>query len=132
MHSFKAFMAGLVVPSIILPVLLCIAIRLGKPEILNIVFIHFLPIIWGIWNVLYFALFKKFLNCNLNCRLLLTGAILGLLVAIYAVFWLQVPTILGLPSSLFYLPLAGAPILYAILWRLFVKPLNDLLHLNDY
>lgn len=132
MQSFKAFVAGLVVPSIILPVLLCIAIGLGKPQILNIAFIHFIPIVWGIWNVLYFAVFKKILKCNLSCRLLLTGAILGLLVATYAVFWLQVPAIIGLPSSLFYLPLIGAPILYAILWRLCVKPLNDLLHLNDY
>jgi hypothetical protein len=131
MTYIKAFIAGIVLPSILLPFLLCFALVLGKPQILNIPFLHFIPFIWGIWNVLYFAIFRRLLMANVNFRLLLTGALLGLLIAIYGVFSLHIPEIIGLSSSLYYLPLILGPLLYAILWRLVVGPLNSLLSLND-
>ena len=60
MKYFRAFIAGLVLPSIILPIFLCIALAAGKSQILTIPFLHFIPVIWGIWNILYFSFFKKF------------------------------------------------------------------------
>ena len=68
---------------------------------------------------------------TLNMRLLVTGAVLGLLVALCGVFWLDLPTLLGMPSTIRYLPLFIAPIIYAILWRYGVKPLNNLLDLKE-
>jgi hypothetical protein len=131
MKTLKAFIAGIVFPSILLPALIFALLTWRKPQLLQIFFLHLIPLIWGIWNVSYFAIWKKILPGSLNVRLLVTGALLGLLVAIYGVFWLQVPTLLGMPKNMFYLPLVGAPILYAIAWRLFVKPINDLLGLTD-
>ena len=127
----KAFIAGITLPSLLLPLLLSIAWFLGKFQILNIFFLHFIPIIWGIWNVLYFAFFQEILPKNLNVRLLITGAVLGLIIASYGVFWLNIPAVVGLPPSLHYLPLVVVPILYAVLWLYAVKPLNDLLNLTD-
>lgn len=126
----KAFIAGLVVPSVILPLILCTALHVEKSQILMIPFLHFIPLIWGGWNVIYFLLFKH-LSTDVNGRLLITGAALGLIVAIYAVFQLDLPSQLGLPGYMHYVPLVVAPVLYALLWRYAVKPLNTLLGLQS-
>ena len=130
MKYVKAFIAGLVVPSILIPILLSIAITVEKPQVLDILFLHLLPIIWGIWNVLYFVVFKHFSD-NKNARLLLTGAVLGFGVAIYGVFVLNIPALLGFPSYMHYVPLVAAPIVYAILWRVAVSPVNHVLDIAD-
>jgi len=127
MNHIKAFISGLVVPSIILPLVVVIAMETGKGQVLTHPFIHFIPWIWGIWNVLYFAFFKDFLPKNLEASLLITGAVLGLLIAIYGVFVLNIPSAVGLPPPLHDIPLIAAPILYAILWRYVVHPINQLL-----
>lgn len=131
MNHLRAFIAGIVLPSIVLPLLLCLALTIGKPQILSLPFLHFIPLIWGVWNILYFAFFKDFFPKDKNQRLMLTGAILGLLIVIYGIFWLNIPAIIGLSPSLHYLPLIVGPLLYAILWRFVVGPLNELLNLQD-
>jgi hypothetical protein len=120
MEYFRAFIAGTVVPTIILPFAVCAAHYSGNTQILQIPFFHWLPVIWGLWNALYIYALKNYVNYAL------AGAILGLLVAVYAIFWLDVPGILGIGSYRF-VPLVAAPILYAIVWHFLVKPLNHML-----
>lgn len=131
MKYIRAFISGMVLPSIFLPFALLTITLMGKNDILNIKFIHVIPLIWGIWNVFYFATLKEFLPKNLDLRLFLTGAILGLLVAFYGVFILHLPSLIGLRENVYYAPLLVLPILYGILWRFIVKPLNDLLGLQE-
>ncbi len=130
MKWLKAFIAGIVVPSIILPIVVLLASYLGKAQILTVPFLHFIPVIWGLWNILYFAFLKNFLPENQDLRLYITGGILGFLVAVYAVFWLDVPHLIGL-DSIRYLPILLGPVLYAVLWRFLVKDLNHILYLKD-
>jgi hypothetical protein len=130
MKYLRAFIAGIVLPTLLLPIPLYTMLALGKTQVLA-PFIHVIPLLWGIWNILYFALFIKIFPWDLNVRLLLTGAILGLLVALYGVFCLNLPAILGFPSQIYYLPLVVGPIVYAILWRFVVKPLNHIVGLRD-
>lgn len=131
MRYLKMFIAGMTVPSIILPLLMLIVHGLGKSQILTIPFFHFIPWIWGIWNILYFVFFFKYLPQNTSLRLLITGAVLGLLVAAYGVFVLKIPSLVGLADCCNYLPLLIGPILYAILWRFLVGPLNHLLGIYE-
>jgi len=131
MNHLRAFVAAITVPSVILPILLCIALAAGKPDILTVPFLHFIPVIWGIWNIIYFSYLRDVLPKDQQVRLFITGGILGLLVAIYGVFFTPLPTVMGFSESIKYFPLIVAPILYAILWRYLVKPLNDLLGLQD-
>jgi uncharacterized membrane protein len=131
MKWLKSFIAGIIVPTIILPICTLIFLYIGKKEILTIPFLHFIPIIWGFWNMFYFAFLKNVLSDNQNTRLYTTGAILGFLVAIYGVFWFDVPTLIGLPEQIRYLPIIVAPIVYALLWRFLVKDLNHILYLKD-
>lgn len=130
MKYVKAFMAGIVVPSIILPIILFFALLAGRPQVLTIPLLHFIPLFWGIWNMLYFAFFKKAFPGKVKVRLLLTGGLLGLLVAICGVFLSDFPAAIGLPRVLDYLPLILAPVIYALLWLYVVKPLNDLVGLS--
>jgi len=131
MNLIKAFVAGIVVPSILLPFMMLGALAFGKPQVLTLVFLHFIPLVWGIWNVLYIAFFKRLFPGDANTRLQVAGGVLGLLVAIYAIFHLELPSLLGFSGWFYYVPLIAAPIVYAIVWRYLVKPLNTLLDLQN-
>lgn len=131
MKWLKAFIAGIVVPSIILPILVLILNYLGKTQVLTHPFLHFIPVIWGLWNIFYFLYLKNVLPENQDTRLLITGAILGFLITFYGIFWLNIPQLIGLPDQIRYLPLIVGPLLYAVLWRYLVKDLNNILYLKD-
>jgi apolipoprotein N-acyltransferase len=132
MKYLKAFIAGVALPSLILPIGLLALKSVGKQEILTLPAIHFLPLIWGLWNVLYFLLLRPLLYVfGLESRLYFTGALLGFLVALAGIFWLHIPEELGIPPYLEYLLLIALPIVYALLWRSLVKPLNDIVGLHD-
>lgn len=125
MNLVKAFIAGIVIPSLLLPAGLYYAFFSGHREILEFPSVHLLPLVWGIWNALYFASFKHFFLDHENRGLWITGAVLGLLVACYGIFYLHI-AFFGHPH-VHYIPLVLAPIVYGILWRFGVKPLNHLL-----
>lgn len=127
MNNLRAFIAAIAFPSTILPIFLCLAVYYQREELLSVVFVHIIPLIWGIWNVLYFAVCKEKLPGEENTKLLITGASLGLFVAIIGVFWAGIPSIIGLSGNAEYLPLVGVPIVYALLWKFVVDPLNEIL-----
>lgn len=131
MKYIKMFIAGLTFPSVLLPCMLLMAWAFGKTQIFTIPFLHFIPVIWGIWNILYFTCFLKVLPQNSTVRLLITGAVLGFLIAAYGVFVVNIPKLMGLPVSFTYLPLIFAPVLYAIFWLFIVRPLNRLLGIYE-
>lgn len=131
MKHLRAFIAGIALPSVLVPFFLYLAIYLGKPQVLDVPFLHVLPLVWGIWNILYFAFFRNFIPASVDVRLLVTGAVLGLLVAFCGIFWLHVPDLLGLAGSYRYIPLIVGPVVYAVLWRYIVKPLNVLVGLEE-
>lgn len=131
MRSIIMFIAGMAFPSILLPFFFLLAWTLGKTQVFSIPFLHFIPLIWGIWNVLYFTYCCKKLPQNQTIRLLVTGGILGFLIALYGVFGLNLPAVIGLPESFTHLPLLIAPLLYAVCWLFIVHPLNQLLGINE-
>jgi hypothetical protein len=124
MLYLRAFMSGIAIPTALLPIILCIGLALGKNELLSVPLLHYIPVIWGIWNVLYFLVFRDFLPGREGLKYLITGAILGFILACVGVFWLHVPTIVGFTGEVVYYPLVIVPILYAILWAYGVRPLN--------
>ncbi|CRX38277.1 hypothetical protein [Estrella lausannensis] len=123
MHYFKAFVAGTVVPTLMLPIATLFLIRSGNEHLLQIPLLHLLPLIWGLWNVFYLAALKKILPKDENTQIAAAGALLGLIVALFAVFEAQIPGKLH-AEHLKWVPLIGGPLIYAIVWRFIVKPLN--------
>lgn len=130
MNLFRAFIAGTVFPTIVLPILLLCAIFYGKSELLDVPLVHFIPVIWGIWNALYFAFCKNCLPGGVIGRYIISGGILGLILALFAVFVAGIPEILGFAQYRFY-PLVFVPIGYAIVWLVIVKPLNSFLGVRE-
>ena len=122
MKYLKAFIAGLALPATALPLMLIITALAGKGYIVSIFAIHMLPLVWGLWNVLHAVGHKK--KCPICGNPTVMGAILGLIVALYAVFVVRITFVLGINPLFTYCPVIMAPITYALLWHYVVKPLN--------
>src|SRR5262249_39800594 len=103
MIYIKMLIAGVAFPSIVLPCLLAISLFFGREQILTIPFLHFIPLIWGIWNIFYFTHFVYLLPQNKTLSLFITGAVLGFLIALYGVFGLHIPEMLHLPKTWTYM-----------------------------
>lgn len=127
MQLFKSFIAGIVVPTIIVPIGIFVFTYFGKEEVLKHPFPHLIPIAWGFWNMFYIGWLRDKLQGSETVRIFIAGALLGLIVASVGVFVLNIPAIVGLPESIVYLPLLVGPVLYGALFVLFLKPLNRLL-----
>jgi len=132
----KAFIAGLAFPASLLPIVYAILYVSGHRAVINVplqFFPLFLPLVFGVWNILYFAMGKCCPVKGRYLRLWVTGAILGFLVALLGVFVIGLPTLLfGFTGALRYLPLVIVPILYGVIWRYIVGNLNELVDLKDW
>lgn len=130
----KVFIAGLTFPATILPFIYSFLFLSGNNAVINIPvqFIpHYLPIIFGLWNMLYFALGENNPIKNKNMRLWAWGALLGLIAALIGIFIIGLPELLyGLTGPLKYLPLIVVPVFYGLIWRYVVSSLNNLLGLE--
>ncbi len=124
MTYLRALIAGSFFPAMILPIIMSILSYFGKEDVLGVLVLHYMPWVWGIWNILFFAFLKDHFGKSEAVQYLLPGAILGLFVALYGVFILGIPAMLGFPPDWTYAPLVVAPIVYALLWQFVVRPLN--------
>lgn len=132
---FKSFIAGLALPAFFLPFFYTfLYFVIGQPVQENpLQFIPlYLPLLFGITNVIYIWIGDRCPITGLNARLFTTGAILGFIVAIIGVFIINIPTLVfGLTGSLRYLPIILVPIIYGIIFRYIIKWLNVLLGLSN-
>jgi len=124
-------MAGIFLPTILMPFILLIFENLGAGVVVTLIFIHFIPVLWGVWNVLDFWICRRFLPEGKTFRSLLVGGSLGLLVAVIGVFGIELPELIGLKGGWVYSPIVAAPIAYAILWVYVVTPLNHALNVQS-
>jgi len=121
----KTFIAGMVFPGTVLPFVLLTIWYLGRINILETLPVYLVPIVWGIWNILYVAIGNHCPIKRENLRLLVTGATLGFLIASIGVFLFDVIDVLfSVRGFITYVPLFMAPLIYAILWRYVVKYIN--------
>lgn len=126
-----AFAAGAALPALLLPFLLLVLGAAGERALSQQPVFHFLPLIWGVWNVLYFDVCRRFLPGGRTARLLVTGGILGFLVALFAIVVLRIPQTIGITGVWIYAPFVVAPVLYAVLWTWIVGWLNVKVGLKD-
>lgn len=127
-------MAGLTIPAVLMPFAYTILykINVGQVQAEPFQFLPlFLPLVFGIWNVLYFSTLAKCpMKDRPQLRLWIWGAKLGLLVALLGVFVLHLPWhLFGITSSFKYAPLLIVPTVYGIIWRYGVGYLNKVLKL---
>jgi hypothetical protein len=129
MKYLKAFVAGIVIPALVLQIAVVLEAIFGWPPVQQIFFFHQLPLIWAVWNVAYFAYFQKVWPGGPIISYLIHGAILGLLLVIPA-YILAIPRALGFTGSAEYFPVGFVPILYALLWAFALRPLNRVFNLT--
>ena len=133
MKYLKAFIAGMAFPATLLPfVYWCLytgnygAIRDFPLQF----FPMFLPIAWGMWNVFDVFIGDKCPVKNINLRMWTMGIILGLMVAYFGLFIVELPLkLFGMSGASAYSLLIFVPIFYGLLWRYIVKHLNALLNI---
>jgi len=125
----RAFIAGSAFPVLIWPFL-----YLGIPFTLNPqsgfqmgLTAIFLPFVYGFTNILTIFLQKRWPPKNLNSRMLTIGALLGLVLSLLGNFMSNIPTNLFLlQSSIRYITIPLAILMYALIWRYIVKNLNKI------
>lgn len=130
-YFIKSMLAGMGFPGIALPVIYT-ALYLYNPALIQsnpLQFIPmYIPILFGITNIIYLKMGHRFFIQDINLRLWATGACLGLIVAIFGVFILKLPALVfGLSHGFQYLPLILLPVIYGALFRYIVKALNQIL-----
>lgn len=121
MIYLRAFLSGILFPTIVLPIALTIDATFGQRKLFDLLSYHYIPLIWGLWNVFHFAYLK-----NLNLSVTAAGAILGFILALAGVFIVGIPQIIGLTGNWIYLPIIVVPVIYAIIWQYIVEPVNHI------
>ena len=132
-NFIKSMLSGMAFPSIFLP-LAYTAIYLYESNIIQANPLQFIPmyipIFFGITNVIYLWIGDRCPIQNIKWRLWTTGAILGLIVAFLGIFIFNVPTfVFGLSGGFEYLLLIFLPIIYGAIFRYIIKWLNTLLEI---
>lgn len=131
MKLVKTFMAGLTFPATVLPFIYT-ALYLCERSSVHQAPLQFMPlfipIVFGVWNVICITGAKCCPCNNPSIRAFADGAILGIIVSLVGVFVLDLPALLfGWEDNLRYLPLLLVPIIYGLTWRFIVYPLNRML-----
>lgn len=125
----RAFAAGATLPALLMPFILWLFGLGGMVMLSQAPFFHFMPFIWGVWNVLYFHI-----PCPFKCkhRRMWAGALLGLLVAFLAVKVVGVfGMMVGFTPPCLLTVFLGVPIVYAALWHYFVGWMNQVVGLKE-
>lgn len=124
----KAFAVGAALPAFFLPIVTTCMMLTGRQDLAQEQALHFMPLLWGVWNSLYMIWCRTWLPGTRAVRLALSGALLGLLVAVVALLFLDAAARLAVPL---WAPLIAAPIGYALVWVLAIGPMNALVGLED-
>lgn len=127
----KAFVSGMAFPAVFLPLAYAGLYMMDHRALTQhpIQFVPmFIPLAWGIANVIHSKVNDEARGKSINKGLWLTGAILGFLVAVVGIFMMHIPTmIFGELRGFEFAPLVVLPIVYGLLFRYVVKWLNKTL-----
>ena len=127
MKYLKAFMAGVALPVIVCPFIFMWLAYNGNIRVLEHVPMYFVPMIWGLWNVILVGLGNKCIIKDVKTRYVVHGGTLGFLLALVGMFVFYVDlAFFGMPLPFAWGLLIVAPIVYALAWRYVVYPLNKL------
>ena len=127
-------LAGMAFPALALPLIYTV-LYFYNPALIQLHPLQFIPmyipILFGITNILYLKMGYHFFINDENAKLWLTGACLGVIVAILGVFILKLPALVfGLNEGFQYLPLLFLPVVYGALFRYIVKFMNHALNVE--
>ena len=129
MKIFKPFLAGMILPALMLP-FMTIILYVLKGEYSHFFLIApFVPLILGIWNILFinFETISPIIDRNIN--IWLWGSLLGLILISTATIFSIPKEIYKIEGFMSYGIFFMAPVVYGVVWRYFVKFFNESLDL---
>lgn len=119
--GLKYFVIASSLPATLWPILGLAISTVRRDADLNFMYISLaIPLLFGLYNVL--SSFVKFERNQRN--MLLTGLLLGLIMASIGSYNDIPQRVYGLTGSMSYIVLIGGPIFYGMIWRFVVYPLE--------
>lgn len=127
----RAFVAGMLFPAVFLPIaytfMYIFKIHNLHTQVLQFVPMY-IPILFGLTNVLYVQRVIGESTRHANKKLWLTGIVFGLIIAAFGVYVLHLPTVIfGFTNAIQYAPLIIIPIFYGAIFRFIIKWLNKII-----
>ena len=121
--AFKYFVIASSLPATLWPLLgLSLAATRRGAELDFMYIALIVPLLFGLFNLL--SSFVKFERNKMN--MLLTGLLLGLVMASVGSYFDFPQRVYGLTGNMTYLVLIGGPIFYGLIWRFVVYPLENM------
>jgi hypothetical protein len=128
----KAFMAGVALPVIICPLIFMTLVATGKINVLEHIPMYFVPMIWGLWNIVLVGAGKKCMIKDVKTKYLVHGGTLGLILALLGLYVFNIDIALfGISMPEAYWMLIVAPLVYGIIWGYIILPLNNIVGLKN-
>lgn len=119
--GLKYFVIASSLPATLWPILGLAISTVRRDADLNFMYISLaIPLLFGLYNVL--SSFVKFERNQRN--MLLTGLLLGLIMASIGSYNDIPQRVYGLTGNMSYIVLIGGPIFYGMIWRFVVYPLE--------
>lgn len=125
--GFQAFLAGFIFPALAFIFLTVLMVSQGTFYFFRLYPLHLLPIIWGVWDVLYYYFGRHVIFLK---KIGVWGGILGFFISLIGIF--QFNTLAFYQKYFFtdftiYNVLIMEVLIYFISWELFVRNLNRIL-----
>lgn len=125
MKLFKAFICGMLLPSVVMPLIL-FYFSINDPIVLQkLPSLYFGGIAWGLWNIL-FVITKKYVGINdRNIKIGVYGAVYGLFTVLINSFYFEFTSVLASISDSFIIWFFIIyPVLLYFVWKYIVNALN--------
>jgi len=129
MKFFKAFVAGMLLPAVIAPFLIAFLVLKGEgAAVASLPFLYFGPLVWGLWNMLFFATKQLVPVNNRNHKIGIYGAVYGLFTALINTLGFEFTSkITILPESMIFMSIILYPVILYFVWKYVINALNFIL-----
>ncbi|MBW3021087.1 hypothetical protein KY334_07365 [Candidatus Woesearchaeota archaeon] len=126
MRYFKAFVAGMILPAIISPILLLFLSFTGSINVIGrLPGLYLGSILWGLWNIIFITTMKKVPINDRNDKIGAYGAVYGLFTVLINSFYFEITSVITQfsDSSIIWF-LVFYPLSLFFIWKYIVNALN--------
>ncbi len=126
MKYFRAFVAGMLLPAVLAPFLIAFLVLKGEgAAVASLPFLYFGPLLWGLWNMVFFATKQMVPINNRNVKIGVYGAVYGLASALINTLGFEFTSkINAFPESMIFFSIVLYPIILYVVWKYVINALN--------
>ena len=126
MKYFKAFVAGMILPAVIMPFLIAYFVLQGEASAIGkLPLLYFGALLWGVWNVVFVITRKHVPIVDRNVKLGAYGVVYGLISFLFNSLLFEFTSVIPSFSDAFIIwAIIGYPILLYFAWKYVVNAFN--------